>query len=88
MYWSEVPAIDRNGIITQYQVVYVPLETFGGEIGTRSKITNASFFDLLLDGIQEFTDYSITVTAYTVIGSGPFSLAPTVRTFEDCKYNV
>ena len=31
--WEEVVPIDQNGVITMYQVLYQPLETFGGAIG-------------------------------------------------------
>ena len=29
MMWEEVPAMDQNGDIIMYEVMYTPLETFG-----------------------------------------------------------
>ena len=79
--WEEVPAIDRNGIITQYEVMYEPLETFGGQISTQTMtIMNTS---ILLQNLQEYVEYSITVRAYTSVGEGPFSPPMIVRTIED-----
>ena len=90
MNWSEVPAIDRNGIITQYEVVYEPLETFGGQIAVRTNITDDSTFGILLENLQEYVQYNITVRAYTQVGEGPFSPTITIRTSEagKCKFSV
>ena len=85
MSWSEVPAIDRNGIITQYEVLYVPLETFGGQIVSRNCRVNGSIFELFLQDLQEYIQYNITVRSYTVAGDGPFSPTITVRTPEAGK---
>ena len=86
MSWSDVPAIDRNGIITQYKVVYEPQETFGGMISSNaSTIINSSVFEILLKGLQEYVEYNITVQASTAVGGGPFSTNNTVRTLEDGK---
>ena len=30
--WEEVPPLDQNGVITMYEVLYVPLETFDGTL--------------------------------------------------------
>ena len=82
--WQQVPAIDQNGIITQYEVMYEPLETFDGQISMRSiNITNASVFEVLLEGLEEYVEYNITVRAYTAVGEGPFSTELIVRTLED-----
>ena len=83
MNWEEVPAIDQNGI-TQYEVMYNPLETFGGQIATQSMITMNTF--ILLNNLQEYVDYNITVRAFTSEGEGPFSTAMIVRTLEDGGY--
>ena len=81
--WEEVPVIDQNGIITQYEVMYEPLETFDGQIATQSISMNASIFEVLLKNLQEYVEYNIVVRAYTSVGEGPFSTALTVRTLED-----
>ena len=85
MIWSEVPAIDRNGIITQYEVMYDPLETSGGQLTTRINITDNSTFEVLLENLQEYVQYNIIVRAYTQVGEGPFSPTITIRTREAGK---
>ena len=83
--WGEVPAIDRNGIITQYEVMYEPLETFG-QLAARTNMTDTnSTFEILIENLQEYVQYSITVRAYTQVGEGPFSPNITFRTREAGK---
>ena len=84
--WEEVPAIDRNGEITEYEVQYEPLETFGGQISTST--VNTSMLSINLTGLQEFTDYNISVRAYTSAGPGPYSIGVVERTDTDGKNNV
>ena len=79
MKWGEVPAIDRNGIITQFEVMYEPQEAGGS---ARRNVTDASTFNILLDGLEEYVEYSITVRAVTAAGGGPFSSAISVQTPE------
>ena len=85
MTWSGVPAIDRNGIITQYEVVYEPLETFGGQLVTRTNMTDNSTLEVLLENLQEYVQYNIRVRAYTETGEGPFSSAIIISTLEAGK---
>ena len=88
--WSEVPAIDRNGIITQYEIIYEPLETFGGQLATRTNISDNSTFEILLENLQEYVQYNIRVRAYTQVGEGPFSSNITIRTLQagECRLVV
>ena len=81
--WEEVPTIDRNGVITEYEVQYEPLETFGGQIATST--VNTSMLSILLTDLQEFVDYNISVRAYTSAGPGPYSDPVTEMTDTDCK---
>ena len=82
--WEEIPPIKRNGIITAYEVLYEPLETFGGVIGSmRVNTTNMHF---VLFGLQEYVDYNISVRAYTRVGPGPYSQGITNQTFQDCEF--
>ena len=83
MSWGEVPAIDRNGIITQYEVEYEPLETFGGQIATMMTTTNATTFEQHLDNLEEYVVYSITVRAKTTAGIGVPSTPVLTQTDED-----
>ena len=81
--WEEVPTIDRNGEITEYEVQYEPLETFGGQISTST--VNTSMLSINLTGLQEFVDYNISVRAYTSAGPGPYSIGVVERTDTDGK---
>ena len=81
--WDEVPAVDRNGLITVFEVLYVPLETFSDQIEANASIT--SELSLTLEGLQEFVMYDISVRAYTSEGPGPYSEEITVITAEDGK---
>ena len=39
-----------------------------------------------LDNLNEFTNYSIRVLAFTLVGNGPASVAQVVQTLEDSKF--
>ena len=79
--WDEVPLIDRNGIVTNYEVLYEPLETFEGAImAMEVNTTNTS---TTLSGLEEFVMYDISVRAYTSEGPGPYSEEIARRTLED-----
>ena len=82
--WEEVPPNDRNGIITLYEVLYVPLETFNETIG--AKEVNTTDLSYTLINLQEYVSYNISVQAYTSVGSGPYSVAITNQTLEDSKF--
>ena len=71
--WNEVPAIDQNGIITMYEVMYTPLNTFGGQISANTTNVSGSKLMVTLSYLQEFVNYSISVRAYTTAGQGPES---------------
>ena len=79
--WEEVPAINRSGLIITYEVEYVPLENFNGQISTR--YINSSQLNTTLTGLQEYVVYNISVRAYTSVGPGPYSDPLTRRTLED-----
>ena len=78
--WTEVPEIDRNGIITMYEVMYMyePLMTFSATVNT----TNLT---IIVGGLEEDVEYSISVRAYTSAGPGPYSEKIANRTFENSK---
>ena len=78
--WEEVFPIDQNGIITNYEVQYEPLQ-FTDSFNTM--FTNTTDMVVNLTNLQEYVEYSISVSAYTAIGFGPFSIEITERTFED-----
>jgi len=78
--WNEVPAIGQNGIIIQYEVQYEPLMILSGALTMNTSITSA-----LLRDLEQYTEYNITVRAYTSVGPGPLNPGVTNRTFEDGK---
>ncbi len=79
--WTDVPEIDQNGVITEYEVMYEPLMTF---MGTESPGTNlTTILSILLQGLQEYVEYNISVRAYTNDGDGPYSVGVIRRTLQD-----
>ena len=85
--WNPVTADDRNGIIKGYIVNYQALPD-GDIIPKFRNIISEQQNDkqtVLLDDLNEFTNYSISVLAFTVIGNGPASVAQVVETLEDSK---
>ena len=68
-----------------YEVLYEPLETFGGAIGPVFMRVSGTEFAAVLSDVQEFVGYNISVRAYTIVGEGPFSDSMIVVTPEDGK---
>ena len=81
--WEEVPALEQNGIITIYEVLYDPVETFDGVLGPQT--TNTTELFAYLTKLEQNVEYFIFVKAYTSIGSGPYSEEISARTLEDSK---
>ncbi len=79
--WTEVSEIDQNGIITEYEVMYEPLMTFG-VLNTTTTTTTMNLFTVLF-GLEEYMEYNISVRAYTNDGAGPYSVGIIWRTFDD-----
>ncbi len=71
-------------MITMYEVLYQPLETFDGNITTQTM--NVTERSANLTGLEEFVNYTISVRAYTSEGVGPYSEEMTVMTPEDSKF--
>ena len=89
--WEPVLAIEEDGIIVTYEILYEPQETFNGEITSNVSIntTDGSVLEMVLNDLQEFVDYNVTVRAYTSIGSGPFNpTGDSSRTFEDGESHI
>ena len=86
--WDPVTADDRNGIIKGYIVNYQALPN--GYIDAKFlNITNEEQNyrqTLILDNLNEFTNYSIRLLAFTVFGNGPASVGQAVKTLEDSKF--
>jgi len=81
--WGEVDPIDQNGIITSYEVQYIPLNDFGGQISSNSTFVDESVLFVSLEDLQENVDYNVTVRAFTSEGAGPASDNITVLTLQD-----
>ena len=77
--WQEVAAIDRNGIIIHYEVMY----NREFDVMNQSSFTDGNIRILNITGLDEFADYNISVRAYTSVGPGPYSQAEREMTEED-----
>ena len=86
--WDPVVAEDRNGIIKGYKVNYNALPN--GQMVTEflniTKEQQNKRQTVTLDNLNEFTNYSIEVLAFTVFGNGPTSVGQVVETLEDSKF--
>lgn len=72
----------QNGIITQYTVQYAATE---GEDTAPRQISGIppGSSQYLLENLDKFTEYRVSVTAHTDVGAGPESPPQLVRTEED-----
>ena len=82
--WDEVPPLDQNGVITVYEVMYTPLETFNGMIGSDVRNVSSSNLSVVLEELEEFVNYTFAVRAFTRIGASNFTTI-VVQTLEDGK---
>ena len=83
--WDVVALIDQNGVITMYEVLYEPLETFNGTIMSNTTTVDGMTLTAMLTDLEEFVDYNISVRAYTIVGDGPYSVGDIEITNEDGK---
>ena len=82
--WMMLDCQDHHGKITMYEVYY---SVIGDSVNLTLNTTNADETSLLVDGLEEFTNFTIQVRAYTAVGPGPYSAPMDVQTLEDCKHN-
>lgn len=80
--WRPPPVELQNGIITQYAIRYATTE---GEDTAARQISDIppENSEYLLENLEKWTEYRVTVTAHTDVGAGPESLPQLVRTEED-----
>ena len=78
--WKEIAPIDKNGIITTYEILY--------EDNMTSERINTTNLSLIIVELKKFTHYDISVRAYTAVGPGPYSVPITNRTEEDGKFTL
>ena len=85
--WAAVGNEQRNGIIKGYKVIYQALPD--GRNVTRfvniSDEDQGIEQDITLGDLLKFTNYSIRVLAFTVVGDGPPSEVKIVQTQQDSK---
>ena len=85
--WAAVGNEQRNGIIKGYKVIYQALPD--GRNVTRfvniSDEDQGTEQDITLGDLVKFTNYSIRVLAFTVVGDGPPSEDKIVQTQQDSK---
>jgi len=82
--WGDVPAVDQNGVIMRYTVTFVTLP-YGNP---QAKVVSAPTTEVTLTGLNEYTNYSITVFASTVKGAGNVSEPIIVITDQDSKLTI
>ena len=69
--WTEVPAVDRNGIITVYEIMYKKVASSGNP---ENKIVQSRGFSFTINELEAQVTYNISVRALTSEGPGPFSM--------------
>ena len=85
--WAAVGNEQRNGIIKGYKVIYQALP----DVRNVTRFVNISDEDqgkeqdVTLGDLVKFTNYSIRVLAFTVVGDGPPSEVKIVQTQQDSK---
>lgn len=80
--WGGVPVVDQNGVILGYAVTYKALP----DSGPQTKLVSAPTTQATLTGLKNYTNYSITVLAFTVKGDGPASVPIVVIIDEDSEF--
>ena len=86
--WDPVIADDRNGIIKGYKVNYqaIPNGDMAAKFLNITRAQQNKRQTVTLDHLNEFTNYSIGVLAFTAFGNGPASVVQVVETLEDSKF--
>ena len=83
--WMMLDCQDHHGIITMYEVRY---SIVGNSVYLTVNTTNGDETSLIVDGLEEFTNYTIEVRAYTAVGPGRYSAPMKVQTLQDCKHII
>ena len=82
--WNEVDQIDRNGIITVYEIIYQPQESYD----RIERLQNTTSRSITLAGLHEYASYDIQVRAFTEVGPGTFSPTQNRRTETASKFHA
>ena len=75
--WQQPPVIDRNGPITGYVIQYTRVETSDM---MSENVNNGTAHTI--SGLVAYVDYSVSVAAVNVNGTGPFSMPIVERSGE------
>ena len=81
--WGKVTSVDQSGTILSYTVFCKALPDGSLQI----KVVSATTTQVTLTGLNEYTNYSITVFASNVHGDGNMSVPVVVITDEDSKFS-
>uniref|UniRef100_A0A3B3VH24 Fibronectin type-III domain-containing protein n=1 Tax=Poecilia latipinna TaxID=48699 RepID=A0A3B3VH24_9TELE len=79
--WAPPPLEFQNGVITGYSIQYSTME--GNKTSKRVDGIPPGSSPYLLENLEKWTEYGLTVRALTEAGEGPESLQLLVRTEED-----
>ncbi|CAG5122899.1 unnamed protein product, partial [Candidula unifasciata] len=79
--WSPPPLFTLHGILQGYKILYKPVRLDEDE--SDANFQTSSQLEIVLFGLEKFTNYSIQVLAYTRKGEGVRSTSVYVRTRED-----
>lgn len=80
--WRPPPAESQNGVLDGYSVRYRALDTEDTELREVNNIASTTN-QILLESLEKWTEYRITVAARTKVGPGPESSPVIIRTDED-----
>ncbi|XP_016159942.1 PREDICTED: receptor-type tyrosine-protein phosphatase S isoform X3 [Ficedula albicollis] len=80
--WRPPPAESQNGVLAGYSVHYRALDSEDTELKEVTGIP-PSTSQILLESLDKWTEYRVTVVAHTEVGPGPESSPVIVRTDED-----
>uniref|UniRef100_A0A9J8BKK4 Receptor-type tyrosine-protein phosphatase S n=1 Tax=Cyprinus carpio carpio TaxID=630221 RepID=A0A9J8BKK4_CYPCA len=80
--WKPPPVELQNGIMTKYTIQYAATEGDDTSLNQVSDIPPEKFH-YLLENLEKWTEYHVTVSAHTEAGEGPESLPQLIRTEED-----
>ncbi len=78
--WQSIECIERNGVITGYEVEF---QRVGGTAITDGEVVGQTF---TASGLRPFTNYTFRVRGVNSAGRGPFTNTITICTDEDGKF--
>ena len=85
--WMMLQCQDFHGNIIMHEVRYTTSD-FGDSVDLALNTSSGNETSLQVVGLEEFTNYTIEVRAYTAVGPGPYSDSIYVQTLSDSKYIV